>query len=247
MSVDMFEWRFLKEIKKLPEFVPNDERNPRVWRADFPAWHALFSSLCLYGHSTGYRLPSFDSFFDYCRKAYTVAHSDKDKYKRFFEDKELVPGMRQRISAWYESGMSELYLYVCLVEAIEDKMKNGIVVYDPRADWKLKADAIVIVNDKPLRISAFIGSNENRPKVEASRDQVERYRKRNTKDSAHWDNAQLDTMLTLSITQDERNQQIVNGLRMFSIASINSLLREIYDICAVNQSRFFFDNNANQG
>ncbi len=77
MSVDMHEWRFRQELGKLPPFIPKDLRDPRVWpskgskKGEFPAWRALFSSQCLFSHSTGYRLFSYESFFEYCRRAYT--------------------------------------------------------------------------------------------------------------------------------------------------------------------------------
>jgi hypothetical protein len=103
----MYEHRVRKELNKLPPFEHDNKRDPRVWKEGFPAWHALFSSLCLYGHSTGYRLPSFDNFFLYCKKAYThTENPKKEQFKPYFEG-ELLPGMRQRVSVWYESGMAE--------------------------------------------------------------------------------------------------------------------------------------------
>lgn len=237
MSVDLFEVRFREELEKLPLFEPNDERDPRVWKQKFPAWHALFSSMCLFGHSTGYRLPSFEDFFRYCEHAYTKRNPKRDSYLPFFEG-DLLIGMRQRVSAWYESGMAETYLYACLVEAIEDKSKTGVVLYDPRVDWKLKADLIVIANKVPLRVSAFVGDKSDRPRVEAHRDVVERERKRNTMESAHWKNAEIAAMQLVEISRTDSDQQVVNGVRLFSLASINSLLTSIYQAAGV-QDWFF--------
>ena len=229
MSIDMFERRFRQELGKLPPFEPNDERDPRVWKEGFSAWRALFSSLCLYGHSTGYRLPSFDEFFRYCKRAYTNDRNpEKTRYAKYFED-DLLPGMRQRASVWYESGMAEMHLYACLVEAIEDKSKCGVVLYDPRADWKLKADVIVIVNQQALRVSAFVGDTSERPAVEARRDVVERRRKRNTSESAHWGNAELEAMPTFEIAKmTDADIQTVNGVRLFSLSAVNRLLDKIH-------------------
>jgi hypothetical protein len=227
MSVDMFERRFRRELEKLPVFAPNDDRDPRAWEAKFPAWHALFSSMCLFGHSTGYRLPSFEEFFRYCEHAYTKRHPDCADYVPLFKG-ERLRGMRQRVSAWYESGMAETYLYACLAEAIEDKSKLGVVLYDPRADWKLKADVIVIVNRTPLRVSAFVGEQIDRPGVEARRDVVERERKKNTMESAHWNNAELAAMPVFEVSRTDSDMQVVNGVRLFSLVSINRLLQEIY-------------------
>lgn len=227
MSVDMYERRFRLELEKLPHFEPNDKRDPRAWKADFPAWRALFSAMCLFGHSTGYRLPSFEDFFRYCEHAYTQRHPDGERFAPFFES-DLRPGIAQRISTWYESGMAETYLYACLVEAIEDRTKAGLVLYDPRADWKLKADVIILVQGRALRISAYYGEQSQRPKLEARRNAIEHERKKNTSDSAHWGNAELEAMSVLEIVRTDVDQQIVNGVRLFSIPSINQLLQSIY-------------------
>ncbi len=115
MSVDMFERRFRQEVQKLPLFAPNDQRDPRVWPkkgskdAEFPAWHALFSAMCLFGHSTGYRLFSYEQFFRYCMHAYVESHPEHERFERYFEG-DLLAGMRQRISVWYESGMA---VHIC--------------------------------------------------------------------------------------------------------------------------------------
>lgn len=226
MPVDMFERRFREELGRCGPFVPNDARDGRVWSSKFPAWHAVFSSQCLYCHSTGYRLPSFDAFSKWCEKAYTT-DVHKRKYARFFEG-DLRPGMLQRMSAWYEAGMAELYLYVCLVEAIEDKAKCGIVLYDPRADWKLKADTIVIINDSHFLISAFVGAKEERAAIEAKRAAVELERKENTLESSHFGNTQLNSIEPLVIALNPSDAQVVNGVRLFKLEDINSLLEEIF-------------------
>lgn len=233
----MYERRFRLELEKLPHFEPNDKRDPRVWKADFPAWRALFSSMCLFGHSTGYRLPSFEDFHRYCEHAYAKRHPEKERFAPFFKG-DLRPGVTQRISTWYESGMAEAYLYACLVEAIEDKTKAGLVLYDPRADWKLKADAIVLARSRAFRISAYYGERSQRSTIEARRDAIEHERKKNTPDSAHWGNAELEAMPALAIVRTDADQQIVNGVRLFSISSINQLLQSIY--CAAEVEGWFF-------
>lgn len=241
MSVDMFERRFRQELEKLPAFVPNDKRDNRVWKVGFPAWHALFSSLTLYGHSTGYRLPSFEHFYQYCKKAYAHPnYKHSEKYRKYFLDPDFEPGMRQRISAWYESGMAELYLYVCLVEAIEDKNKDGIVLYDTRADWKLKADVIVNLSGRCSRISAFFGDENGRFKIEKSRDKIERIRKKNTSESSHWGNKTLNAMPTFEISRTDDSTQVINGIRVFDKKSINELLNILYNDASLENTSFQF-------
>lgn len=238
MTVDMFERRFKQELGKLPLFVPDDNRDERVWKVDFPAWRALFTSLCFWGHSTGYRLPSFDQFFSYCQRAYCKAHPTPDRFRVYFSEPYSL-GMKQRAKAWYESGMAETYLYACLVEAIEDKLKAGLVLYDARADWKLKADVIVLIHSQRLRINAFHGDLASRSRVEANRDKVERMRKQNTMESSHWNNQELATMRTLTIARDESDFQSINGVRVFSLQAINSLLERIFKEADIEAGFFF--------
>ncbi|WP_157650373.1 hypothetical protein [Burkholderia ubonensis] len=226
MSVDMHVHRVVQEIRALPKFDRNQfVYDKRVWRVGFPAWRALFTSHCLHGHCTGYKLPSFELFFHYCERAY--CHKNHNgKYEKYFEG-DLLAGMRQRVSVWYESGMAETYLYANLVDVFEDRRNDGLVLYDPRADWKLKADMIVITNGRPISISAFSGEIENRPEIERVRLEIERERKRNTLDSAHWDNAELARMKKFEISMTMDDHQIVNGVRLFSQKSIIKLINQI--------------------
>jgi hypothetical protein len=220
MPVDMYERRFREELMKLPKFEPDDRRDRRVWREDFPAWRALFSSLLLYGHSTGYRLPSFSDFFRYCRIAWCRRHPKPERFQSFFEG-DLARGMTQRLKFWYESGMSETHLYVCLVEALEDKLKAGIVLYDPRVDWKLKVDVFAFVNGRRFLINAYHGVEEDRAAIQARRDKTERERKINTAESSHWGNVELATVEELQVSKTDDDVLEVNGLRLFSYSAIN--------------------------
>lgn len=238
MSVDLFERRFRQELEKLPRFERKGAYDSRVWEAHFPVSRALFSGLCLYCHSTGYRLPSFNDYFSLCEKAYTKSHPESERFKRFFEE-ELRQGMRQRVSVWYEACMAETYLYACLVEAIEDKAKCGVVLYDSRADWKLKVDVFVIVKNQPIRISAYFGAPSDRPKEEKRRNEIELMQKKNTMESSHWGNVELSTMPLLEIPRTDDFQE-VNGIRLFSLRAVNRLLEDIYLRAGVEQGRFFF-------
>lgn len=244
MSVDMYARRFIQELRKLPRFEPSDRRDSRVWpqlnqkEGGFAAWRALFSASILYGHSSGYRLPSFEQFFKYCERTYTTKHPDREQLRRYFTG-ELVPGMRQRIGVWYESGMVETHLYACLVEAIEDKTKIGVVLYDPRVDWKLKADVIVLINGAAVRVSAYVGDHGKRSDIEDRRDEIEHFRKKNTHESAHWNNAQIERMQLFEIKRTNTDMQEVNGLRLFSVGAINNLLQKLYAHARVDNGWLF--------
>jgi hypothetical protein len=185
-------------------------------------------------------LPSFESFYGYCKGAYTHEQNpNRLRFGKYFEE-DLLPGMRQRVSAWYESGMTEMHLHACLVEAIEDKSKCGLVLYDPRADWKLKADVIVAIKKQTLRISAYAGDSSDRPQVESRRDAMERDRKKNTSESAHWENEELARMPLFEIAKTSKaDAQIVNGLRLFSLSAVNQLLESIYLQSGVKNGYFF--------
>ena len=238
MCVDMFECSFIRRVRSMPRFVPCDERDEEVWAMGFPSWRAIFSALCLYGHSTGYRLPTYSRFFNQVRYAFCHVHPDRDRFRRYFREP-LLDGMRQRVSVWYESGMCETFLYVCLVEAIEDKSKVGIVLYDSRIDWKMKTDLIVLVGGKAIRINAFWGEEGSRPGAERRRDEVEVARKWNTMESSHWRNRGLEDMRELRISRTDQDCQEVNGLRLFSVESVNSLLERIYCHAGVCGGYFF--------
>ncbi len=239
MSVDMYESRFKQELSNLDRFYPNDTRDPRAWKANFPAWRALFTALSLHGHSTGYRLFSFEKFFNLCQKAYTEDHPKKDRYKEYFED-DLRDGMRQRVGAWYESGMAETYLYACLVEALEDRAKVGMVLYDPRVDWKLKSDLVVHMNGHTMRVNAYFGPSESRPQIERQREKNEREQKRNTAESAHWNNEAFKEMSSFEIQVTADEKQVVNGFRLFSIEAMNRLLKQLYSHAGITRERQVF-------
>jgi|GEM_PF-5711708 len=226
MSVDMHVHRVLQEIEALPRFERDTfRRDRRVWAAGFPAWRALFSSHCLYGHCIGYKLPGYEKFFELCRRAY-LHRNHRDSYTRYFQG-DLLQGMRHRVAVWYESGMAETHLYASLVDAFEDERKSGLVVYDPRVDWKLKTDMIVITRGQPTLISAFYGNLDNRPSLEKVREETEHERKRNTADSAHWGNVELASMRKCQIGLSADNHQEVNGIRLFSPTAIEQLITQV--------------------
>lgn len=154
--------------------------------------------------------------------------------------------MRQRIWVWYESGMAETYLYSCLVQAVEDEMKEGLVLYDARSDWKHKADLLVLIRNEQIGINAFWGSVNGRTGVEGIREEVERERKVNTLNSSHWGNQQREQLHWLSISRSEQDSFKVNGVRLFTIRSINTLLRKIYTIGMADRE-FFFNETCQSG
>ncbi|PPJ04113.1 hypothetical protein C5E51_26305 [Nocardia nova] len=246
----MFENRFRGELLVVSAFEPNDDRDDRVWphagsgAGSFPAWRALFSAQLLRNHCCDYQLFDFETFFRLCENTYTRQHPEHRRFERYFTG-DLRAGMRQRVGVWYESGMAETYLYACLVEAIEDISKIGVVLYDPRADWKLKADILVIMNGVAMRVSAYVGESEQaRQQLENAREKIERERKENTSRSAQWNNAELAAMELFSIRRTNDDLQVVNGVRLFSIAAVNRLLAQMYEHAGVAEAdRGFIPDN----
>ncbi len=232
MPVDMHEHKFILELERLPPFQPGGAIDPDVRGVDFPAWRALFTSLLLWCHSTGYRLPSFDAFLDLCRKAYTHPRH-RDRFARWFAAPDL-PRTTERVKFWYESGLAETYLYVCLVDVFEDILQDGIVLYDARADWKQKWDVAVLVRGSKFVVNAFWGPTEDRGGVEEWRDAIERDRKANTALSAHWRNEERARWTMLAIRRTEADCQWVNGVRLFSIESVNRLIDQM---CGLSGAR----------
>lgn len=235
----MHEQRFISRLEGLPRFERGEEADRQVNDVDFPAWRALFTGLLLWGHSTGYRLPSYESFFDYCRRAYTLRDGAK-RFGRWFEEP-LVERTERRVRGWYESGMAETYLYVCLVDAFEDVLRDGVVLYDPRADWKMKWDAAVITRGERFAVNSFWGALGDRKGVEVRRERVERERKERTAVSSHWGNAERGRWTELQIPRSDEECQVVNGVRLFSIRSVNALLAQMYGRAGyAEDERFFF-------
>src|SRR5262245_56206632 len=146
MAVDMFVWRFRQELSRLPKYLPVGRFDPEITLARLPAVRAVFTGGALIMHSAGYRLPAFDDFSR--RYLWAIKHhpSFAAKFANYFDGTTPKPGLLFRLSRFYESFMTELYLYSVLAEALEDRHKIGLVLYDARVDWKQKTDAIVFCN-----------------------------------------------------------------------------------------------------
>lgn len=227
MSLDMYENKLRRKLAEMPAFSIPQERDPAVWRTGFPAWRAIFESQLLWGHSTGYRLPTFEGFWLRCERAYTREHPDAERFRPLFAEPHRE-GMKQRVAVWYAAGMAETHLNAALVQMIEDESRAGLVFYDPRADWKLKVDMLVVIRQSPIILSVYTGEKAKRNAIEARRDVVERTRKQNTAQSSHWGNDQLRVNKKLEIGMTPENTQTVNGIPLFSSACINRTLTEIY-------------------
>jgi len=120
--------------------------------------------------------------------------------------------------------MAEAHLYACLVDAFEDRLREGIVFYDPRINWKIKWDAAVTTRGERFAIDSVWGEPGGRRRTEVRRDKVERERKERTAVSSHWNHSERERWTRLQIFRSEEDCQIVNGVRLFSMAAVNGLL-----------------------
>jgi hypothetical protein len=245
VAADMHERKFIRRLSDQDlAFRPANASSisQEVWRIKFPAWRALFTSLLLNGHSTGYRLPTCNEFYRYCKRAYTqpAPPSDSSHIRRIEDlrgwfDGKYEPQIEERLRVFYESGMAETYLYVCLVDAFEDALNEGVVFYDPRHDWKLKGDVTAVVRGRIFLVSLFRGAIEGRPLVEARRDLIEREHKQNTMNSAHWGNRELKRWTKMEVSIVEGDCQCVNGFRLTSHRAIHELIDRICDGTGIEQ------------
>jgi hypothetical protein len=113
----------------------------------------------------------------------------------------------------------------------EDLEKSALVLYDARADWKLKADIILIRAEgktvKGVRVKITGQDEAEREDVEEQRDERERQTKRNTQESSHRGNRTYDDLLVATISRKCKNPITRNNFRLFSIKAIRELILDI--------------------
>lgn len=233
MSVDMFVRKFRTRLAELPPYHEQGAYDERVMHAPIPAMRAAFSASCLYSHNIGYQLPTFDRFRQMYCDALQETPEYSRKFARYFQGTTPNPGLVYRLSVAYESGICEEYLNVCLVEAIEDRLKCGVVLYDPRADWKLKVDSFILCCGKTFVVNSYWGDVSARREIERRRDESELRTKVNTSVSSQWGNVELGTFIRIDVTRDETSSEHLNGFRLFSPSAIDEVLTSVFDASGV--------------
>lgn len=232
--IDLFPWRFIDEIRKLPLFAQPTEELDRS--KGLPAYRPVFSALLLYNFTENYKLFPCSVFEAQLKKAY-AGHKRSAELLPLFE----TEAFKARIKAWYQSFMMETFIYLCLVEAIEDKSHEGLVFYDTRHDFKMKYDAAVLIRGMMFTVNAFRGSSASRASTEERRDVAEREAKINTSESAHWENVERQRVGRIAYGVTDEDCIDVNGILLPSAKSINGLLYDIYHGAAlVDKARFYY-------
>jgi hypothetical protein len=244
MSVDMFVTRFRQELSKLAAFKYLGQRDDRIQKANLPPGRAAFTAACLAKHTEQYQLPTYEYFSRIYTTTVGRRRDFQEKFSWLFETRaeglEPKPGLIHRLSQWYESGIAEEYLYTCLAEALEDRAKVGVVTYDARVDWKFKADLILLCSGHVIRVDSHRETSAGRAAVVAERELAERQTKRNTLVSSHWGNEEYSRWPVLTAVRHHGDCEMFNGFMLYSGDQVDSVLRGVYELCAVPQQRRFF-------
>jgi len=232
LSIDMVPARFFNELKALPPFVRVGTFDRRISKAPLPPKQAFLPGLFLFGHARGYRLPTWESFRDYYLRAIKQHKSYNTKFAQNFEaNGEPKQGLLWRMSGWYEDSMAHAFLYSVLVLAYEDIDQSAFVLYDARADWKFKADFIILRHTgsdaKAVRINVYGQTDDERTQVELERDCQERQMKVNTSTSAHWGNETYRTLPVANISKAVGDVIVTQNFRLFSPESMEQLMDDV--------------------
>lgn len=235
----MFPIRFLQEVERLPKHVVRGKLDFKVQKHGIPAWKAPFMEAVAACHSS-YTLPTFDMFKE--RMMISLMENNKNdpsQYEDTFKEHhapmvlndlyEPNDGFMYRMSELYEGGIAELYVYCILVYAFEDRIGSGIIFNDMRVDWKLKLDSVIVCNGKMAGIDMhYDRPGSTRRSIEKTRRGREMASKRNIP-VRDWDNDTVINMPKFVITRSHTDNVEVNGFRLYSHASIDGLLSELYE------------------
>ena len=254
MSVDMLVPRFFREIERLhPCEEQGFERQGRwdrtIANCPVPPYRAVFTAGLLFGHAAGYRLPSFKQFI----ATYGRAIRDNGKYPigdkaRLFQDpatcREPTSGFLHRMCGWYMDGMAHTHLYATLVQAYEDQRQLGAVASDPRMDWKLKTDLVVMSASKLVRLNINFGNEE----LVGDRAAREAGTKARAMASHVTGNPFHDRTHMVEVVRDAEHTEPFRGLRFFTPACLDEVITEVdkaLDVSAGSAIRYGEMRNAN--
>ena len=235
MPTDMVPARFYDELNKLQPFCQIGRYDSHIATAPLPPKQALLPGLFLYCHARGYHLPSWEEFRLLYIDAVEQHFNFQTKFSRNFDigadgTPTPKPGLLFRMSGWYEDSIAHAFLYSVLVLAYEDIEQSSFVLFDARADWKFKADFVLIqcgIETKAVRISIAGQNEDNRARVEEDRDRQEREMKTNNSESSQWHNVTYDKLPLVTITKSRGAVITKNNFRLFSPEAMEQLMADI--------------------
>lgn len=233
MPVDMLLSRFFREVEQL---YPDQDRkfqrtgtwDRRVASCAVPPYRAVFTACLLRGHAAGYRLPSFKQFTSVYVHAIFANEKipDRDKACLFVDPKtcdEPTPGFLHRLCGFYLDGMAHTQLYVALVQAYEDQRKIGAVASDPRVDWKLKTDIVVMSASRVVRLNIRFGSDE----LIEDRTTREAVTKARAMASHVTGNPFHERAPVVEVVRDAAHTETFYGLQFFTPACVDEAIRSL--------------------
>jgi hypothetical protein len=229
MPVDMLISRFLRELQAaVPEpFVREGASDPVIRDGQLPPYRHIFHALCLFEHSSGYRLPRYERF----RRTYLRALENHPRYHPqsdlLFPNGTPAPGLLHRIGGWYLDGLAHTHLYCVLVQAYEEQRRVGAVLMDARADAKLKADVVIVTPRTSVRIDIRYRKGPSQRMLLARRANVEADAKAQNSSSSQIDNPFFEHVTAVSISRDEMTAVTPSNIKLFSGDAIDRLLVEI--------------------
>ena len=232
MPVDMLLARFFEEVDRLyPEtqpFARTGCEDSTIAKMPLPTYQAVFGACLVFQHAAGYHLPDFDTFVrTFCDSLKVRMDRGETRWAKLFEDAgrctQPVPGFRHRLGGFYINGMAHTHLYATLVQAYEDQRRIGAVLWDPRVDWKLKTDLVVLTPWRAVRIDIHGGSEE----VIASRADQERETKAAAGASSHEGNPFYDKTRVVRALSHSPHVEERHGLWFLSAAHINDVIAQV--------------------
>jgi hypothetical protein len=104
-------------------------------------------------------------------------------------------------------------------------------LFDARADWKFKANFIVLrctgSGSSAVRINVYGRTDDERTQVEQEREGQERQMKANTSTSAHWRNETYHNLPAVNISKAGGNVIVKQNFRLFSPEAMEQLMDDI--------------------
>lgn len=233
MPVDMLVPRFFKEVERLysgevRSFERLGRRDRSLATCPIPPYRAIFTAGLLFGHAAGYRLPSLSQFIAVYGSA--ISRSDKysigDKARLYRDPKECcepTDGFLHRLCGFYLDGMAHTHLYVALVQAYEDQRQYGAVASDPRVDWKLKTDIVVMSASKVVRLNIRSGAED----IVEERSAREADTKARAMASHVAGNPFYDGSAIVEVIRDAAHTEAFRGLQFFTPACLDEVIQAV--------------------
>lgn len=231
MPVDMVINRFMEELRLA---VPTPFRregsiDPDMQKRRLPPYRHVFHALCLFEHSNGYRLPSYERF----KRTYLLALKHHPSYRNekdeLFVGKDAVPGLLHRMGGWYLDGLAHTHLYCVLVQAYEEQRRIGAVMMDARVDAKLKTDIAIVTPGLSVRVDIRFSRGARQKDILSQRAEAEAVAKRRNSSSSHIGNPFYERGKTAVISHAHMQRDALTGVRLFTPFAIDRLLEEIDD------------------